>query len=78
MVQILKSKSTIEHEWEHVCMAVWLKYPNPISSHVLSSDVLERRVDETTGKLFTKRLFLKEAKIPRWATKVIVILNQVC
>jgi hypothetical protein len=42
--------------------------PLRISSHVLSEDVLERKVD-SAGRLITKRLFSKTSVVPKWAEK---------
>lgn len=54
------------HPWEDVTKAVFSKYPNPISTHVLATDVIEQRLlpDNT---LLTRRLILKASKVPRWA-----------
>lgn len=54
------------HSWEDVTLAVWLKYPNPFSSHVLASDILERRIDVAAGKIYTTRLMLKTSSLPPW------------
>jgi 4-amino-4-deoxychorismate lyase len=45
---------------------VWMKYPNPFSSHVLAADVLNRFVDAQTGCLHTTRLILKTGTMPNW------------
>jgi len=56
-------------------LAIWSKYPNPHSSHVVTSDVVDRYVDPRTGYLYTTRLFLKRGNIPKWGRKVIVLLK---
>lgn len=48
-------------------LAFFLRYPNPFARHVLSCDVLSRRIDPETGKLHTTRLILKKGIVPRWA-----------
>jgi 4-amino-4-deoxychorismate lyase len=48
---------------------MWLKYPNPISSHVLAADVVSRIVD-SSGRLVTTRILLKTASVPVWAQRV--------
>ena len=60
-------------------MALFQKYPNPISTHVLASDILVQRIirteesnsNETSSILYTKRLILKTNKVPFWAAALI-------
>lgn len=49
MVLFLTQKFNYEHPWHQVTSAIFQKYPNPFASHVLTSDVIERRVDPETG-----------------------------
>ena len=57
---------TLYYPWDQVTIAHWRKYPNPWSSHVLTSDVLSRYID-AQGQLCSFRLFLKTGSaIPRW------------
>jgi hypothetical protein len=49
-------------------MAIWQKYPNPFASHVISSDVLDRFIDEK-GVLHTTRLVKKKGKMPSWGAR---------
>ena len=65
MVLFFKKQSKIQHNWESVTMAIFKKYPNPFASHVLSDDVIERRIDNL-GRLITTRLFTKQGKLPKW------------
>lgn len=44
--------------WDAVSLAHFRKYPNPYASHVLSSDIIERRID-SDGFLHTRRLLVK-------------------
>ncbi|KAJ1566474.1 hypothetical protein HK405_009677 [Cladochytrium tenue] len=62
----------LDHPWATVTQALWQKYPNPFSSHVLSSDVLERYVD-ASGRLHTVRLFVKEGRLPRWGRAMLAV-----
>ena len=49
-MKLYKAKFVYEHPWTEVAKAHWLKYPNPFASHVLTSDVLERRlIDSSTA-----------------------------
>lgn len=50
-------------------LAFFLRYPNPFARHVLSVDVLSRRVDPVTGQIHTTRLILKRGILPKWATR---------
>ncbi|KAF7262638.1 hypothetical protein EG68_00076 [Paragonimus skrjabini miyazakii] len=58
---------TLGFGWDYVASLFWQRYPNPFSKHVLTEDVLERRIlpDE---RLYTKRLLLKQGlgKFPVW------------
>jgi len=54
--------TTFKKSWEDVTVAHWLKYPNPFSKHVLSEDVVERRIED--GKLHTVRFIVKKQRIP--------------
>lgn len=74
MVKLFSADSVYGHPWALFTKAVWQKYPNPFASHVLSSDVIERRVDPETGILHTTRLFLKKGKVPKWGSAVCLIL----
>ena len=49
--------------------ALWVRYPNPLSKHVLSDDTLSRKV--TNGKLVTTRLISKTTKLPDWASRIV-------
>eukprot|EP00039_Didymoeca_costata_P002734 m.62179 g.62179 ORF g.62179 m.62179 type:complete len:76 (-) comp11492_c0_seq3:185-412(-) len=55
--------------FENVTLAFWNKYPNPISSHVLSVDTISREVDDN-GRLCTTRLLIKVGKKPQWKMNV--------
>ena len=61
----MKSKNKIQHDWNSVTLALFKKYPNPFSSHVLTSDVLERKID-SLGRLITTRIFTKKGRMPKW------------
>ncbi|KAJ1975763.1 hypothetical protein H4R34_004219 [Dimargaris verticillata] len=67
MVKVYQHTFNYDHPWSLVTVAYWLRYPNPFASHVLSTDVIERTVDPTTGVLHTTRLILKRGLVPRWA-----------
>lgn len=47
-----------------VSLAYFLRYPNPYSKHVLSTDTISQYVDPITKRLHTTRLHLKKSKVP--------------
>ncbi|KZT06310.1 MSF1-domain-containing protein [Laetiporus sulphureus 93-53] len=57
--------------WSIVSYAFFMRYPNPLASHVLSCDVVSRTLTPS-GTLLTTRLILKSGALPRWAPKGIV------
>lgn len=55
--------TTFKKSWEDVTVGHWLKYPNPYSNHILSEDVVERRIID--GKLHTVRFIAKKQRLPK-------------
>ena len=47
-----------------VTLAYFLRYPNPLAKHVLSTDTISQHIDPTTKRLHTVRLHLKRSKVP--------------
>ncbi|KAI9887161.1 MAG: hypothetical protein M1823_000988 [Watsoniomyces obsoletus] len=64
MVKFYESKFQYEYSFPAVTLAYFLRYPNPYSRHVLSTDVIDRYIDPETQRLHTVRLHLKRSKIP--------------
>ncbi|KAG0141526.1 hypothetical protein CROQUDRAFT_68206 [Cronartium quercuum f. sp. fusiforme G11] len=65
-------QTVISYRFADVCQAHTLRYPNPFSPHVISSDIIERGWD-SEGKIFkTSRLVLKRGTLPSWAPRGIV------
>jgi PRELI-like family len=60
-----------------VVLAHLLRYPNPYTRHVLTSDVVDRRFDPVTQTLSTVRLLLKTGSLPRWAPRGLVNRSEV-
>ncbi|EEP81261.1 conserved hypothetical protein [Uncinocarpus reesii 1704] len=60
-----------DYSFPAVSLAFFLRYPNPYSRHVLTSDVIERYVDPKTQRLHTTRLHLKRSKIPSAMLKLL-------
>lgn len=69
MVKIFNTRQKLEYAWDHVTLAMFLKYPNPFSVHVISADVIDRYVD-SFGRLCTTRLIHKKGSIPNWVQYV--------
>lgn len=57
----------VRHQWEAVTLALFQKYPNPFTTHVLCTDVLSRWLDQQ-GRLHSLRLLLKSggSAVPNW------------
>lgn len=56
---------TLNYSWHDVAKAFWQRYPNPHAGHVLSEDVISRRVEGC--KLITTRILTKTNSAPRWS-----------
>ena len=63
-MKFFENNSSYDYPFPTVTLAYFLRYPNPYSKHVLSTDVIDRYVDPTTCRLHTTRLHLKKSKIP--------------
>jgi hypothetical protein len=53
--------------WHSVAEAIFLRYPNPFSAHVLSEDTLFRKVDGHV--LYSRRFLTKTNRLPKWGEK---------
>lgn len=65
MVKFYESYFSYCYSFPAVSLAYFLRYPNPHSRHVLSTDVIDSYVDPSTKRLHTLRLHLKSSKIPQ-------------
>lgn len=63
MVRIFQLSHEFDFDFATVSRAFFLKYPNPFSKHVSSSDTLEQFVD-SEGRLVVKRLIRKKGRMP--------------
>lgn len=59
MVKVFTTHHTYGYSWEDVTCAFLRKYPNPLSSHVLACDTINRHVDHASGVLVSQRLLKK-------------------
>ncbi|KAI9658133.1 MAG: hypothetical protein M1831_003978 [Alyxoria varia] len=71
MVKFYESSFTHPYPFPTVTLAYFLRYPNPYSTHVISTDVLDRHFDPQTNTLHTARLHLKRSKIPAAVLKLL-------
>lgn len=70
-MKIFSSTHQFNYIWEQVTAANWQKYPNELSSHVVSVDILNREIDEKRQVLKTERLIACKQPIPKWISKII-------
>ena len=63
-MKVYESSNNYQYTFPAVTLAYFLRYPNPYSRHVLSTDVIERYIDPDTKRLHTTRLHLKKSKVP--------------
>lgn len=64
-----ESSNTFHFNWQQIAVAFWKRYPNRYSRHVLTEDVLDRKIDRQ-GQLVTKRLFVKTNSCPKWIERL--------
>jgi hypothetical protein len=69
MVRFFQLTTDYPHSWDRVTLAIFNKYPNPFSTHVLTSDVIDRYLKGNT--LITLRLLKKQSKVPRWGQYIL-------
>ncbi|KAL2713311.1 protein slowmo [Vespula squamosa] len=68
-MRIWRTEHTFNHSWETVTQAAWRKYPNPINSSVIGTDVIDRKVID--GILHTHRLVSTRFGFPKWAQAMV-------
>lgn len=71
MVKFYSFSHTYDYSFPAVSLAYFLRYPNPYSTHVLSTDVISRNFDPSTQQLTTLRLHLKRSKLPSAVVKLL-------
>ncbi|KAI5306540.1 hypothetical protein KEM56_000377 [Ascosphaera pollenicola] len=70
-MKFFENNFSYDYSFPAVSLAYFLRYPNPYSRHVLTTDVIDRYVDPKTGRLHTMRLHLKKSKIPKAMLKLL-------
>ncbi|PVI04915.1 hypothetical protein DM02DRAFT_133523 [Periconia macrospinosa] len=71
MVKFYSTSDTYSYPFPAVTLAYFLRYPNPYSTHVLSTDTISRHYDPETQRLTTVRLHLKRSKLPSAVVKLL-------
>ncbi|CAK1356895.1 Protein UPS1, mitochondrial [Cercospora beticola] len=71
MVKFYSNSYTYDYGFSAVSLAYFLRYPNPYSRHVASTDTIERHFDPETGRLTTVRLHLKRSRLPTAVLKLL-------
>jgi 4-amino-4-deoxychorismate lyase len=71
MVKFYSQNYTYDYPFSAVTLAYFLRYPNPYSTHVLSTDTISRSYDPATQRLTTLRLHLKRSKLPSAVLKLV-------
>ncbi|ETN76798.1 PRELI-like family protein [Necator americanus] len=61
------------YSFDEVVSVFWDRYPNSFSKHIVSEDVLERKITENT--IVTKKLIVKHGssilkRVPRWLSRM--------
>lgn len=67
-MKLFTTNHHFNYPWEQVTAANWQKYPNELSTHVESVDILSREIDVERKVLRTERLIGCKQSIPRWLT----------
>jgi 4-amino-4-deoxychorismate lyase len=70
MVKFFESSYTYDYSFPAVTLAYFLRYPNPYSTHVLSTDVISRTID-SEGRLKTLRIHRKSSRLPSAVLKLL-------
>ncbi|KAI6834751.1 hypothetical protein KC340_g7179 [Hortaea werneckii] len=71
MVKFYSKEYTYDYAFPAVSLAYFLRYPNPYSRHVASTDTISRHFDPETQRLTTVRLHLKRSRLPPAVVKLL-------
>lgn len=71
MVKVYNTTYSYSDPFPTVSLAYFLRYPNPYSRHVASTDTISRHFDPLTGRLTTVRLHLKRSRLPPLIVKLL-------
>lgn len=70
------ANTDISYPWPIVTLAWFLRYPNPYSPHVLSTDTIHQSINPTTQILKVVRLHLKRGKLPVWSKRFLSHISE--
>ena len=62
--------------WDLVANAIFLRYPNPMATHVLSEDTVHREVQQNGNVLYSRRFLTKTNKLPKWGERFFANLKK--
>ena len=71
MVKFYSSAYSYDYSFNAVSLAYFLRYPNPYSRHVASTDTIDRSYDPDTQRLTTTRLHVKRSRLPPAVLKLL-------
>lgn len=71
MVKCYSADYSYDYSFPAVALAYFLRYPNPYSRHVASTDTISRHFDAATQRLTTVRLHLKRSRLPPAVLKLL-------
>jgi 4-amino-4-deoxychorismate lyase len=71
MVKFYSTDYFYEYGFSAVSLAYFLRYPNPYSRHVASTDTISRSFDASTQRLTTVRLHVKRSRLPPAVLKLL-------
>lgn len=71
MVKFYSSNYSYDYGFSAVSLAYFLRYPNPYSRHVASTDTISRSYDPETQRLKTVRLHVKRSRMPPVVVKLL-------
>lgn len=70
-MKLFESEHFFNYPWDQVTAANWQKYPNELSTHVISVDILDRQLINNNQTLRTERLIGCLQPIPRWLSFIV-------
>lgn len=71
MVKFYSTSYSYDYGFSAVSLAYFLRYPNPYSRHVASTDTISRYFDPQSQRLTTVRLHLKRSRLPPAVLKLL-------
>jgi len=61
--------------WDEVATAIFMRYPNPLATHVLTEDTLYRELKDK-DTLYSRRFLTKTNKLPKWGERFFANLKK--